>query len=137
MNIQLGFDAASLATLSRLTEFDAWLAATFADAMPEVLDELEQASQAIMLESFINNGGVAVTAFEQHVSSPWQAELTNTVPYGRRLNYGFSGMTDSLGRYYPYWPAYHWAEKGMDLAAPAVESIFRTAVQTAIDEVSA
>lgn len=142
MNIQLGFDAPSLATLSRLTEFDAWLAAVFfAEAMPQSLDELEQASQAVMLASFINPSGGIETKFRKRVSSPWRGILGNYEPYAQRLNYGFSGKTDALGRTFIAWPAsapdgYHWAEKAVDLAAPVVETIFRTAVQTAIDEVA-
>lgn len=137
MDINLNFDAASIAKLRRLPDFDSWLAALYqAEAMPRSLDELEQASQAMMMANFKNPTGNVETKFRKFVRTPWRGILGNYEPYARRLNYGFSGMTDSLGRYYQFWPDYHWAEGAIEMATPYIQGHFQDSVQQAIDEVS-
>ena len=136
VSINLGFDAASLERLSRLTEFDMMLALFFGEAMATSLDELEAASQAMMAAGFKNPTGVLETAFRKRVSNPFRAILGNYLPYAQRRNYGFSGMTDSLGRFYPHDPGIEWAEGAVEMATPYVEEIFRKAVLDAIAEVT-
>jgi len=137
ITINLGFDAASIARARRMADFESWLAALYqTEAMPRSLDELEQAAQASMLASFKNPTGNVETKFRKYVRTPWRGILGNYEPYARRLNYGFSGKTDSLGRYYSFWPDYHWAEGAIEMATPYVQAHFRESVQQAIDEVS-
>jgi hypothetical protein len=133
--INLGFDAVSMARLGQLAKFEAWLAASFiGEAMPQSLDELEQASQSMMFGNFINPTGNVESSFTKTVDSPWRAELGNDAPYAQRLNYGFSGMTDSLGRTYSFWPAYHWAQGAIEMATPYITDIFKGAVNQSIEE---
>jgi hypothetical protein len=96
-------------------------------AMTESLDVLETEAQTTMGAEFMNTTGQVENAFVQYPGT-FESELENTEPYSQRLNYGFSGMTDSLGRYYPYWPAYLWAETTVIDAAPDVEAIWAAAL---------
>lgn len=95
------------------------------------VEELEQGAIDVMHDRFKNPSGQAEGAWEQTVHSPYLAELGNTVPYARRLEYGFSGKTDSLGRYYQFWPAYHWAETTVVVEQDAIGRIFTRAINKA------
>lgn len=139
LDIELGFDPASLAALAKLEDFEPLLAAHLQVAMKESLDLLRYEATYFMFGTFQNPSGAADSAenaWRRTVSSPYRAILTNLSKYGQRLHYGFSGMTDSLGRYYAYWPAYHWAENAVDLATPGVTDVFTREVNFTIDEVS-
>ena len=57
------------------------------------------------------------------VKSGKSATVFSTADYARRLEFGFSGMTDRIGRYYQHWetePKPHWqpmvdkVEKGLE-----------------------
>ena|SRR5713226_104237 len=135
LTINLGFDQGSLASIQKLADFEPWLAAHLAYAMPQGLDIIQEEATAYMWGAFINPTGPAEEAWEQDVQSPYMGILTNTAPQGQRLHYGFSDMTDVAGRYFPYWPAYFWADHAVENAQARVEELFRMEVQAAIDEV--
>ena len=78
-------------------------------AMNASLDEVEYQAQDWMDTHFENPTGHLAGAFEKHLYPPWEGELWNDEPYAQRTNYGFSDMTDSLGRYFLIWPGIAWA----------------------------
>ena len=101
-NVYIQFDPASLGRIKNLLEFDLLLYENFKIAMGESLDDLEGAAQDRMWSEFMNPQGALEDAFEKDVYGWDEAELSNPSPYAFRRNYGFSGMTDSLGRFFRY-----------------------------------
>ena len=120
-------DQAALGRLAHLADPTVALWPAMREAMTQSLDELEREAIATMYAEFIDATGQVENAFAKYPGT-FESELENTEPYSQRLNYGFSGMTDSLGRYYAYWPAYHWAETTVIDATPAVELIWNAAL---------
>ncbi len=100
-------------------------------AQGKSLDEVEQAAQAWMLGHFKHPTGELETAWEK-TATPLEGVLTNTKEYGRRRNYGFSGMTDRLGRFYPLDPGIEWAEHAVEMAQPYVDAIFLSEITQAL-----
>ena len=109
-NVYIQFDPASLARIRNLLEFDLLLYENFKIAMGQSLDDLEGAAQDEMWSEFINPQGPLENAFEKWVYGWDEAELVNPSPYAFRRNYGFSGMTDSLGRFFPSDPGIAYME---------------------------
>jgi len=101
-------------------------------AMKESLDEVEYQAQEWMWDHFENPTGQLETAFTKHPYGPFSAELWNDLPYAQRTNYGFSGMTDAIGRYYWHWPGIAWAENAIANSYPEVESIWQLMVDRAL-----
>jgi hypothetical protein len=121
--LNVALDEASLAHIAHMAQAELMLNSALLASYPSALDEVQKAATEYMLGVFMHPTGEAETAWEQQIMSPFEAVLTNTSAYGQRLNYGFSGLTDSRGRYYPYWPAYHWAENAVEMSSPFVERI--------------
>lgn len=136
LTLNLGFDAATLRAAKMLLEFEPILAAQLVDAHKESLDELMQAAQAVMMEGFKDPAGAMETAWKSNVTSPYKSWLRNTAKYSQRRHYGFSGMTDSLGRFYPDDPGIFWVDTTIELATPAIWQIFATHVNDALNEVA-
>lgn len=111
----LSFTTESLAELVRLVGFSALLDEDITDAFIDIGETVTQAAQANALSVFIRNdpGGLADSIYPW-LTSPTQMEIRVGVAWGQRREYGFSGMTDSLGRYYPYDP-------GKPYLTPALE----------------
>jgi hypothetical protein len=120
-------DQAALGRLARMADPTLSLYPAMRAAMTESLDVLEWEAQQQMYDQFIETTGATENAFVK-IPGTFLSILENTSDYGQRLNYGFSGKTDSLGRYYPYWPAYLWAEGAIVEAVPQVELIWDVAL---------
>lgn len=136
MTINLGFDAASLSALMKVGDFESILAAQLMDAHAESLDEMKQAAQAEMMAGFMNPTGKMETSWRQGVTSPKRSWLRNTAPYSQRREYGFSGLYDSLNRFYPFDPGIMWAHNAVELAEPVITEIFTAHVRDAMNEVA-
>ena len=124
--LNVALDRASLVHIARMEQAELMLNSALLASYPSALDEVQKAATEYMLSVFMNPTGEAETAWERQIMSPFEAILTNTSPYGQRLDYGFSGMTDKLGRYFAAWPinapsGYHWAENAVELSSPFVE----------------
>ena len=100
--------------------------------MGESLDMVEYAAIDWMDSEFENPTGQLAGAFEKHVFGPYDAELVNDEPYAQRTNYGFNDQTDSLSRYYQFWPGIAWAENAIANAFDDVELIWQVAMDHAL-----
>lgn len=130
-SLDVALDALSQRHIAALAGYQWLLEAALLEAMNTGIAALEQAASSVMAASFQNPSGVAESAWQQEIQGPYLAILGNTVPYAQRLEYGFSGMTDALGRFYPYWPAYHWAEQTVGEERDEIAGIFQAAINAA------
>src|SRR5690242_17620135 len=107
-------DPASLAVLHGFANYRRVLEPELLMAMDRGLAILQSGASDYMYATYKNPTGQAEGAWDTKVESPYLGILGNTVPYAQRLEFGFSGKTDALGRTYQYWPDYHWAENTVE-----------------------
>lgn len=124
MEMAMALDPASVAAIARMRD-PALLDPALLNMLQQTAEDLQQASTDYMYIMFMDPTGNVEDAWIIDVRGPTLAVLENTEPYATRLNFGFSGMVDSLGRYYPYWPDYHWLEAAVADVQPTVAGIFQ------------
>lgn len=132
MDFHASLDPGSLAALVRMAGFEALLLPEVQGALTEAGNLTVSTAQQIAESEFQNPSGEFSDSLYFWIISPEEVAVAAGVPYAQRLNYGFSDMTDSLGRYYPYWPAYHWADQTLEVVQPEVEVLVAGAVEQAM-----
>ena len=130
--LRVALDPATLVMLSHMADWEARAIPNFVLAMGRTVDIVEGEAQAWMWSHFINPTGRLENDFTKDVFGPYDAELVNMSLYGQRRNYGFSGMTDALGRYYPSDPGIEWAENAIANSYPKVEGVWFSAIDRTI-----
>lgn len=136
-SINVALDDASLNRLHAFANYESALEPALLNAMETGISMLQAFASDYMYSHFANPTGGAEEAWEAEVVSPYLAILGNTAPQARRLEFGFSGMTDALGRYYPEWPigqyagGYHWARETVILEQYKIQDVFQAAVDYA------
>lgn len=114
-DFSVSFDPESLEKLVKLEGFAALLTPEIQTVLTEAGEMLVTTARANTWSAFASPTGELADSIYFYVVSPTEVDLAVGVPYGRRRELGFSGMTDSLGRYFPNDPAKPYL-------APAVES---------------
>ena len=140
MELFAELNPASMAALARMKD-PALLDPALINMLQQSMEDMRDAAVLYVLGVFINPQGGFESAWEIVVHSATLATLTNTEPYATRLNEGFSGMTDSLGRYFPAWPllypqGYHWAEAALAAVTPQIEDVFLTGFEAGLGRIS-
>ena len=130
--LRAAIDPEDLARIRRMANPDITLWPHMQQAMSESLDTVELNAQLWMYDEFENPTGKLENAFTKHVYGPFEAELWNDEPYAQRTNYGFNNMTDSLGRYYRFWPGIAWAQNAVANSYDEVELIWQIAIDHAL-----
>lgn len=97
--VNVMFDAASLAMGKNLQNFAPFIDPQMSVAMQQIAVLLKDTAVANTWTAFANPTGKLSSSIEGIVVSPYEADLTASVPYSDRLEYGYQG-TDSLGRTY-------------------------------------
>jgi len=125
-------------SLARLTAFDDYqevLEPALSNAMEASIAVLQSNASDYMWSTFENpTGTVEDDSWDVDMVGPYESILENTAPYSQRLQYGFSGKTDALGRFFLYWPfgeyedGYHWAEAAIRASRGRVRDLFQAAV---------
>lgn len=69
---------------------------------------------------------------DSRVIGNWQTIVGTKKPYGARREYGFSGMTDSLGRHYKNDPGQGFMEESLTGNMTFIEERIAQAVQAAM-----
>ena len=135
LTARITLDAATLQEIARIASWEVALGQQMIAAQTQNMYDLEHLAQDWMWTHFKNPTGRMEEAFDFLVDGR-QARLENTVPYSQRRNYGFSGRTDALGRFYPHDPGILWAENAAQLSIPYVEKNVRGAINRTITGVS-
>lgn len=99
--------------LEKLQKFDNWqtvLEYWLGVAQQQSSDKLIKDAISNLKRDAKNYTGKLAGGFETEVTSYFlpimESHVTNAIPYALRREYGFSGMTDSLGRTYENDPGY-------------------------------
>ncbi len=137
-SLDVHLDSASLDRLHAFANYETALEPALLKAMDAGIAMLQAAATDYMYATFIDPTGTTEDdSWEVDMQGPYLAILGNTAPQAQRLEYGFSGMTDSLGRYYPEWPrgayadGYHWAENTVEAEQFKIGDVFQAAIDYA------
>lgn len=137
MGLSMSFSPASLAEIAQMYGMGVLLAEETQVALKEVAELLAEKAQAKTWEVFANPAGELAGTIVADTSSPYEAQVVVGSPYGRRREKGFSGMTDSLGRFYPYDPAKPYLEPTLEENEQAAMLIVEAATDTALERMAA
>src|SRR5947209_939656 len=102
--LDVSLDPDSLARLHAFEHYERALEPALLKAHEAGISMIQAYATDFMYSHFRHPSGAMEEAWETEVVSPYLSTLTNTSDYGRRRNYGFSNMTDALGRYYAHDP---------------------------------
>lgn len=131
--IHAELDPESIQALGRLENGQAAFKSGVSKALVRSVMLLDSTSVEYMWDHFRNPGGQLESGFTWSVPSWNRAYLDNDVPYAKRRNWGFSGKTDALGRFYPNDEGIAWAENSIEIITPEVEDIFADEMEAAIN----
>lgn len=128
------FDSASLQAIRGITGFSAFLDPAMLIGMQAAVDLLQADARSYMYATFQNPQGALEDAVDKDVPDSYTGTVFNESPYAWRREEGFSGMTDSLGRFYPNDPGIHYFATTLAQDTPQLEAIFAGAVTSAASQ---
>lgn len=115
---------------AQLLGYGSSLEASMSEAMQDVVEILSDAATANM--HWKNpSGDLEDSIYEDsQVIDAWHAEVGSSLPYAARREWGFSGMVDSLGRYFRDDPgAFYLTHAQQDHSLDITERIQYAAIQ--------
>ncbi len=127
------FDTASLAELVKMAGFKALLDEEITKALAQAGQTLTAAAVANTWAVFSSPTGELASTIYPWQASPSQMEIRVDSPYGRRREYGFMGMTDSLGRGPFNDPAKPYLAPALADNEDAVAQLISQAAQSAME----
>jgi hypothetical protein len=131
----MSWDASSLAKIAELEGMGALLDVEIADTLVWIGELVSTTAKTNTWSAFQNPTGETANSIGYDIVSAKEVAITVGVPYGRRLEYGFSGMTDSLGRTFPYWPAEPYLGPALDEDRPLAKEKMMLAIENVIAKV--
>ncbi len=128
-NYLLTLDPASAARIARLMAASTTAKTFYLSAMRFSVTVVTDRTKANAASRFKAPTGNLLGNIQGVVISPWLGVVgaTNNVAYARRREFGFSGMTDSLGRYYPDDPGAFYLRDGLNDSRADIEGAFMAA----------
>jgi len=130
--------------LEKLQKFDEWqfvLEYWLDVAQQQCLEKLAKDAQSNIKEYAKNPTGELEGDFETEIISYTmpviEGHVVNTSPYAMRREYGFSGMTDSLGRYYEEDPGYLYLTEAFHGDYDWIRAKYKWAVNKALKALKA
>lgn len=134
--LSLSLDPDSLKIISDFqnSNFRPLLESNLTYAMNYAVSTLMDSMRSNMDAGFMNPTGALEDSMTPNVT-PYLSTITMGEPYDWRREEGFSGMTDSLGRFYPNDPGIHYAAKAMSKNKTTIGETFSYVIgQTAIGQ---
>lgn len=127
-------DAASLKRIGAMMAAPAIFVPYYTTAMNASVQRVVTESKKVAATSFKNPTGTLMRGITGHVVNPWLgvAGVGAEIPYARRREFGFSGMTDALGRHYTDDPGAFYMHKGLEASRSYITDAFGTATLAAL-----
>lgn len=136
MDFTAKLDTKSLQQIVRLQGFKALLDPEIREVLIEGGGLIAKTASGNARRVFTRNspGGLADSIYPW-MKSKTEMEIIVAKPYGRRREKGFSGMTDSLGRFYPHDPAKPYLGHAMEQEGAMIEGLMTDAVNNALGRI--
>lgn len=135
-DFHVSMDPKSLSEIVQLQGFAALLNPEITAGLTEASTLLENATAANTWNVFDNPSGALAGSIYTYVISPTEVAVAVGVPYGRRRELGFVGLTDSLGRVGTD-RARPYAQPAVDDHQQEVREIMEMAMNTALGRIAA
>lgn len=131
-------DPASLARLASLMASARIFVPYYTAAMRASVVHVVTESKRVASTSFKNPTGTLMRGITGHVVNPWLgvAGVGKEIPYARRREFGFTGKTDSLGRFYAYDPGAFYMHKGLEASRPFINAAYASATLAALKTIA-
>lgn len=100
----ISWDPQSLKEIAQLIGFAGLLSPVIQQALRQGGESIVKVAQDNTWARFRNPTGALSESLHVLEQSPYELEIGSDLSYSRRREYGFSGMTDSLNRFYPSDP---------------------------------
>lgn len=110
--MSIAFQPDLLGVMSQFSQFEAIVRKHIAQATRKSAVRLGEGMVNHM--TFQNPTGALADSVTEEIVSEYLAYIGSPLPYSWRRDRGFSGMTDSLGRFYPHDPGVFYAEAALD-----------------------
>ena len=133
--LSMSFDDKSMKELVAFAGFGTLLSEEVQTALKQAGELLTQAAVANTWEVFANPTGQLASTLGIVVESPFEIIVGSDSPYAARREYGFSGQTDSLGRYFANDPAKPYLGPALQDNQQAVLQLIDAAVEKALARV--
>jgi hypothetical protein len=130
----LAFDSASLQRILRMAGFEVALEPKLEAEMHYIVELLQAESQIYMWVKFNQPTGPLEESIEIDVPDAYTGIVYSESPYAWRREEGFSGKTDSLGRYYAKDPGIHFFARTLRPNRGLIRSLLKSAVAQALVE---
>ena len=104
------------------------------DAMTDVTQDLVTVSRSNM--HWKSGDGTLSNSMVGLVNNPLEGQVGSNDPKARRREKGFSGMTDSLGRFYPSDPGAFFLSDAVIQETPNINARFALAVQNTLNRMT-
>ena len=108
--IGIGFQPDLIGVMSQFSQFQDTLKKHLATATEKSAGAIGNAMIDDMNQYFQNSTGKLAGSVNVAMLTEYLAYIYVDEPYAWRRDRGFSGMTDSLGRFYPHDPGIYYAE---------------------------
>lgn len=128
--LDVSFDPQSISAIAQMYGFNVLLSPEVQQAMNDGGQTLVDALRNNM--HWMNPTGALSDSWAPLQTSPYEIQVGSADPKAARRNWGFSGQTDSLGRYYASDPGAFYIENGMAEASPQILSNIDDAVSQAL-----
>lgn len=121
---------------AKLLGYEGYLESSMHDAMYDIVEILANAAVGNM--HWKNPTGVLEASIfaDSRVIDNWNAEVGSSLPYAARREWGFSGKTDSLGRYYEEDPGAYYLTNALGDHQSDLEDRINYAVQSSVHRLS-
>lgn len=106
----LSFQSNLLGVMSQFSQFQETLKKHIATATETAAGVIGEAQVTDMWATFNDPTGPLEDSVSVELQNEYLAWIGPTLIYGPRRNWGFSGMTDSAGRFFPWDPGIYYAE---------------------------
>ena len=125
---------AMLAALKNAEGFELGKHPQIQQARDDVGGKIIKGIKTYAVSKFKNPTGTLAGSFDQQVTSDTN-EVGSDLPYARRREFGFSGKTDSRGRFYQDDPGQIYMMDAITDVYPYIQTRFSRAVKLAFNDV--
>ena len=132
MTFTLSFQPSSLAEIAQMYGLKTLLEPEVQAAMAAAGTLLANAAEANTWQVFTNPSGALASTITPVMDTPYEVQIGSDSPYARRREYGFSGKTDSLGRFFANDPAKPYMQPAFNDNEQAVLQLIEAAVGQAL-----
>lgn len=138
--LKVTLDSASLGRIKTFENYEPTLEEWLVIAERQSLQDLKSVSNRNAYDRFKHSSGKLESRFRQPLYSTHlpviSGAVTNDAPYSQRRNYGFSGRTDALGRYYPNDPGAYYMTDAASSELDWIKNKFAQALNKAASELA-